>query len=149
MVTGRHRDWLLAESDPPSKRSVLEAALRLFVRHGRAATTIRMIADEAGYTNPALFKFFDSKEALAVHLFERCYGRLYGRIASAVSGTFDQERTRMVDAFLAQMDEDLEAALYVQDSLRELWPKLPPSARKRSILRVVRQVVGRGIREER
>ena len=102
--------WLVAEPDPPSKRSILDAALRLFVRHGLDGTNIRMIAKESGYTNPAMFKFFASKDALALYLFERCYDRLYRAVAAAArGGTFRQALARVVDAFLAEMDEDLEA----------------------------------------
>ena len=56
--------------DAPSKRALLEAALRLFVRDGLCETTIRIIAAEAGFTNPAIFKFFDSRDALARCVFE-------------------------------------------------------------------------------
>ena len=45
------------------------------------------------------------------------------------------------------MDDDLEAVLFVQDALRELWPRLPARLRKRSILRALRDLFERGIRE--
>jgi TetR/AcrR family transcriptional regulator, repressor of fatR-cypB operon len=142
------RAWLLSEDDPPSKQAILDAALRLFVRQGLAATSIRRIGEEAGYTNPALFKFFEGKDALALHLFERCYARLHVRVAAAAAGgTFDEALDRVLDAFLALVEEDLEAFLYVQDTLRELWPRLPAAARKRSILRVLGELVERGKRE--
>ena len=140
--------FFLSETDPPSKQGALEAALRLFVRHGIAGTNVRMIAKEAGYTNPAMFKFFDSKDGLALYLFERCYGRLHGRIeAAAARRPFGEALGAVVDAFLAAMDEDLEAVLFVQDSLRELWPRLPARARRRSVIRVLRELFERGRRE--
>ncbi len=143
------RPWLLAPDDPPSKQAILDAALRLFVRHGLSGTSIRMIGDEAGYTNPALFKFFRSKDALAVHLFARCYTRLHDRIAAAVDGAegFGSALDATLDAYLAQLDEDLEAVLFVQDALRELWPKLPAAVRRRSLLRLLADLVRRGERE--
>lgn len=148
MASSSPRSWLLSEADPPSKQAVLAAALQLFVRHGRAATSIRQIADEAGYTNPALFKFFEGKDALALHLFERCYARLFERVAAAASGkSFEAALDRVLDAFVDLMDEDLEAVLYVQDNLRALWPLLPPAARRRSLLRVLSELVERGRRE--
>jgi AcrR family transcriptional regulator len=136
-----------SEDDPPSKQAILAAALRLFVRHGLAGTSIRMIGAEAGYTNPALFKFFPSKEALALHLFERSYERLYQRLVPAVKGGFGTALDRVVDAFLELVEEDLEAVLFVQDSLRELWPRLPEAARRHSILELLGELVGRGMRE--
>jgi len=138
----------VSEGDPPSKQSVLRAALELFVEHGVHATNVRMIAKAAGYTNPAMFKFFASKDALALFLFERCYGQLHRAVEDAAGrGAFREALAGVVDAFVSQMDDDLEAVLFVQDSLRELWPRLPARARKRSILRALREMFERGIRE--
>ena len=146
---GAEPRFFLSESDPPSKQSILRAALGLFVKHGLAGTNVRMIGEAAGYTNPAMFKFFESKDALALYLFERCYEQLYRRIDVAAGGrrAFRDALGEVLGAFLAAMDEDLEAVLFVQDALRELWPRLPVTARKRSILRRVRGLFERGIRE--
>ncbi len=108
---------------------------------------IRMIGEEAGYTNPAMFKFFPSKDALALHLFERCYARLHGAVAAAAAGEdFDAALRAVVDALVSAMEEDLEAVLFVQDSLRELWPRLPAQARRHSIIASLRALFERGIR---
>jgi len=37
--------FYIQEEDPPAKREILRAAMKLFSRHGLAATTIRDIAD--------------------------------------------------------------------------------------------------------
>ena len=63
----------LAQDDAAARAASLCAALRLFVRQGIDATSVRDIAAGSGFTNPAIFKHFDSKEALALCLFERCY----------------------------------------------------------------------------
>jgi AcrR family transcriptional regulator len=142
------RRAFLSEADPASKQGILRAALSLFARHGLDGTTIRMIGTEAGYTNPAMFKFFASKDALALHLFERCYGRLQEAVAkAAATAPFHAALRAVVDALVAAMEEDLEAALFVQDSLRELWPKLPAAARRRSIVSDLRALFARAIRE--
>ncbi len=125
----------------------MAAALRLFVQRGIEGTSIRTIAEEAGYTNPALFKFFASKDALALHLFESCYERLYRRLAPAVAGGFGTALDRVIDTFLELADEDLEAVHFVQDSLREIWPRLGEDARRHSILALLSELVGRGMRE--
>src|SRR5215831_3268362 len=107
----------LAEGDPASKQAILQAALALFVQHGLEATSIRMIGAAAGYTNPAMFKFFESKEALALYLFERCYGRLFLTVHAAASkDEFDDALAAVIDAFLGAMDHDLEATIFVQES---------------------------------
>jgi AcrR family transcriptional regulator len=142
--------FFVSDTDPASKQAILQAALGLFVRHGLASTTIRMIADAAGYTNPAMFKFFESKDALALDLFGRCYKQLYTSIHAAASAEkFDEALAGVIGAFLRAMEEDLEAALFVQDSLRELWPRMPVAARKHSLLGTLKQLVQRGVREGR
>lgn len=142
------RRAFLSEEDPASKRGILRAALSLFARHGLDGTTIRMIGEAAGYTNPAMFKFFASKDALALHLFEHCYGQLHDAVAeAAATEPFDAALRAVLDALVAAMEEDLEAVLFVQDSLRELWPKLPAPARRRSIVGDLRALFARGIRE--
>ena len=141
------REFLDGE-DPPSKRSVLEAALKLFVLHGVGGTTIRMIGLEAGYTNPAMYRFFPSKDALAIHLFERCHLPVYRAVAAAAAkGTFREGLAGVVEAFLAAMDDDLEALVFIQDSWRRRLPRLKVAVRKQSVLRTLRELVERGIRE--
>jgi len=68
--------FYIREDDPPAKRQVLRAAMKLFSERGLAATSIRDIARESGYTNPALYKHFASKEEMALHLFETCHRRM-------------------------------------------------------------------------
>jgi AcrR family transcriptional regulator len=45
-----------------------------------AATSVRDIAEESGFTNPALYKHFVGKKELALHLFETCHGRVLGKL---------------------------------------------------------------------
>ncbi|MGC4118678.1 MAG: TetR/AcrR family transcriptional regulator [Myxococcales bacterium] len=139
-------DFFLLEGDAPSKREILRCALRLFVRDGLCETSIRAIAEESGYTNPALYKFFESKEALALHLFERCYGRLYGVVHGAMTGgDFSQDLDALVEAFVKLVDEDLEAVLFVDDTLRTFWPRLPKAARSRSLVAEIHALIDRGV----
>jgi AcrR family transcriptional regulator len=149
-IAGPSARCFISEDDPPSKQAILQAALRLFVRHGLAGTNVRAIGGAAGYTNPAMFKFFESKQALALHLFERCYLRLALEIERAAADpSFPEALRQVLDVFTTWMDEDLEAALFVQDGLRLFWPRLPRSTRRHSIVRALRALVERGIREGR
>src|SRR5262249_57717507 len=72
-------------TDPPSKQALLKAALKLFARDGVRESSIRALAEEAGFTNPVLFKYFEGKDALALHLFERCYLRLVREATGALA----------------------------------------------------------------
>jgi AcrR family transcriptional regulator len=135
--------------DPPSKRKILEAALRLFASKGVHAVTVREIAAEAGYTNPALFKFFATKDALALHLFACCYWRLFERLdaAAGANASFGERLRAVLDVFFAQIEQDAEAFLFVQDHLREMWPRVSRQMRRKSILALIRSLLEQGVRE--
>src|SRR3954471_19795407 len=111
-------------TDPPSKQELLKAALKLFARDGVRESSIRAVAEEAGFTNPVLFKYFDGKDALALHLFERCYLRLVREAMGALSGggPFQARLGRLLTAILALLDESPEAVLFVNEELRRYWP---------------------------
>jgi AcrR family transcriptional regulator len=70
-----------------SKRSeMVEAALKLFAEKGIKGTTIRDIAHEAGVTEGALYRHFDSKEELAQSLFSECAAILHQSLSSSIEG---------------------------------------------------------------
>jgi AcrR family transcriptional regulator len=53
-----------------TRRSVLEAALNLFVEHGYAATTIPAVAEAAGVSVETVYKAFGNKPGLAKAVFD-------------------------------------------------------------------------------
>ena len=55
---------------PPQDR-ILDAAMRVFRRHGFRRSSIEQAADEAGVTRQALYHHFPSKEALFRAVIER------------------------------------------------------------------------------
>ena len=139
---------VLRKDDAPSKRALLEASLRLFVRDGVCETTIRVVAEEAGVTNPAIFKFFPGREALARCVFERCYERLAVAVEDAVaSGDFEGRLRAVVLAAARFMDAELDAFLFVNEHLRRFWPQVAPSVRHRSIVRMLRELFALGERQ--
>ena len=123
-------------TDPPSKQELLKAALKLFARDGVRESSIRAVAKEAGFTNPVLFKYFDGKDALALHLFERCYLRLVREATAALSegGTFRVRLGRLIRVVLALLDEAPDAVLFVNEELRRFWPQVSPATRRHSLI---------------
>jgi AcrR family transcriptional regulator len=71
---------------------ILEAARRLLIDGGTERVTLRGIANELGLTAPALYRYFDSREALLGALCNSLYDEL-------------------ADALLAARDEDPKAPL--------------------------------------
>src|SRR3954468_10850151 len=47
-----------------ARRLLLDTARRLFTEHGYAGATTRQIADEAGVSEPLLFRYFGNKAGL-------------------------------------------------------------------------------------
>jgi AcrR family transcriptional regulator len=133
-------------TDPPSKQELLKAALKLFARDGVRESSIRAVAEEAGFTNPVLFKYFDGKDALALHLFERCYLRLVREVKGALAegDTFRGRLGRLIARVLALLDEAPEAVLFVNEELRRYWPRLSPATRRQSLIALTRRFFEEG-----
>src|SRR3954467_13573669 len=127
-------------TDPPSKQELLKAALKLFARDGVRESSIRAVAEEAGFTNPVLFKYFEGKDALALHLFERCYLRLVREVRGALAGggTFRARLGRLITRIPAPLDESPEALLFVNEELRRYWPKMSAATRRHSLIGITR-----------
>ena len=143
--------FYVREDDPPAKREILRAALTLFSEHGLAGTSIRDIARESGYTNPALYKHFESKEALALHLFETCHRRLWAACHAALEGAkgFDAKLDAYIGQVLALVDEDPTAMAFLSDSARALWPKAGPSVRRHTMIGLARELLSLAPRSRR
>lgn len=139
----------ISENDAPAKKKILAAALKLFVERGLGETTVRDIAKEAGYTNPALFKHFESKDALALHLFECCYLALFQTAALALAGheRFKARQRAVIEALIHALHEDSAAVLFAQENLRQFWPQVNPAIRRHSILGLIRKMLEDGRRE--
>jgi AcrR family transcriptional regulator len=132
----RQLPFFLSEGDPPAKRSILITALELFATRGVDGVTIRDIAAETGFTNPAMFRHFKSKEDLARSLFESCYKRL----AFAFN---DPQATLpvLLRRGLELIGESPESVHFVLENLRRYWRDLPEDVRAKSLLGSMRRLI--------
>ena len=135
--------FYIRQDDPPAKRQILRAAMKLFSEHGLAGTSIRDIAQESGYTNPALYKHFAGKEELALHLFETCHRRLWARCNAAIvsSKSFDDQLDGYIAQYLELVDEHPEAMAFLSDSARVLWPKADSTVRRQTMIGLARSLM--------
>jgi AcrR family transcriptional regulator len=67
------------------RRSVLDASLRCFLRHGVAAATIEQIRDASGASAGSIYHHFGSKQGIAVALYVEGMEELAARYRAAVA----------------------------------------------------------------
>ena len=59
------------ENKTRTKEQILEAALKLFRKHGMEGTTTKQISQKAGIAEGTLFNYFKTKEDLALFFFQK------------------------------------------------------------------------------
>ncbi|GGM66876.1 TetR family transcriptional regulator [Longimycelium tulufanense] len=80
MSEATRRERLRAETE----REIRASARELLVREGREAVTLRAIARELGITAPALYRYYDSREALLVALCQDICADLAADLRAAI-----------------------------------------------------------------
>ena len=92
---------------PPQDR-ILDAAMRVFRRHGFRRSSIEQAAEEAGLTRQALYHHFASKEALFRAVIERLYEQgIEAEIAAATAA--ENEGLELADILVAQIAARMQA----------------------------------------
>lgn len=109
------------------KQRILRAALRLFTERGLCETSIRDIGAAAGLSNPALYKHYASKDALAQDLFVFCYRWLHSALEKVVGGEFESFAAQFAaysSAFFQRFETAPEVVIYLSDNIQHFWPKI-------------------------
>ena len=86
-----------------TKVRIVDAAMRLFVKHGYEATTMRAIAAEAGVAVGNAYYYFPSKE----HLIQAFYARTHAEHLAAARPVLEKER-KFVGRLVGVMDAKLD-----------------------------------------
>jgi len=92
---------------PPQDR-ILDAAMRVFRRHGFRRSSIEQAAEEASLTRQALYHHFASKEALFRAVIERLYEQgLAAEIAAAKAA--EEEGLELTDILVAEIGARMQS----------------------------------------
>lgn len=106
-----------AEKREETRRRLLEAAARVFIRRGFQAASIEEITGEAGFTRGAFYSNFETKEQLFVELLQK---RLYDRYREIITRTAPDltpaQSLRLLGRALVEMYKDPDGRW-----LFELW----------------------------
>jgi len=80
------------------RNNLLDAASRIFARHGYEATSVEDIAFEAGIGKPTVYRYFPSKQALFEAVFGQALDDLEIRLDAALlqDGGFEERLMRLV-----------------------------------------------------
>ena len=135
--------FYIQPQDPPSKKAVLRAALKLFVANGIAATTVRDIAAAAEFSNPVIFKYFPTRDALALQLFEACFREFSQRLERATAPDLPPARRLqgLLEVYWDSLLASNAAFLYLHDNWRALAPLMQEELRAFSLPRRVRKLL--------
>jgi AcrR family transcriptional regulator len=96
------------QAKAPAQDRILDAAMRVFRRHGFRRSSIEQAAEEAGLTRQALYHHFDSKEALFRAVIERLYENSLAAEIAAAKAAEEQGRD-LADILIAEIGARLQA----------------------------------------
>jgi AcrR family transcriptional regulator len=121
------------------KRSLLEAAIRLFGQHGYHAATVPMIVAEAESSTGSFYSYFRNKEDIFAAVLEELGTRLFARMKEGESAAGVVEMCGAIERiFLYLAENPGEARILIVDSCG-LSPRLEQVGR--AILRRNREYV--------
>lgn len=76
----------VSEATKKRRREILDAALRCFLRHGVAGTTIEQICAESGASSGSIYHLFSGKSEIALTLFVEGMRKYHEKIVQALKG---------------------------------------------------------------
>src|SRR5438309_11991793 len=71
------------------QEQILEAAAKLFAKHGYAETDTQLLADELGVGKGTLYRYFPSKETLFLAAADRVMQQMRREIDASIAGIVD------------------------------------------------------------
>src|SRR6478736_7224605 len=108
-----------------ARNRILDAAMRVFLRHGFRRSSIEQAAEAAGLTRQALYHHFESKEALFRAVIERLHEEaLAAEVAAATAaekagGSLADILVASVSAKLGQLAASLDGSPHVEELFSE------------------------------
>ncbi|MDP3980556.1 MAG: TetR/AcrR family transcriptional regulator [Chlamydiota bacterium] len=109
------------------RKKIIRAALELFVEKGIDGTTTRDIAEKAGAGEGTMYRYFESKEALAVSIFKDEIAGLMEQVIqkTAICKTVQEKLRCLIRFFYALFEQDQQLFHYLLLSEHSFARHLP------------------------
>jgi AcrR family transcriptional regulator len=103
------------EQREETRRRLVDAAKKTFVRRGYEATSVEEIAEAAGYTRGAVYSNFRDKDELYVTVLEACMNEKLAEVGAIVAHCSTvAERIAALRTFFTEDDDHHSAILYAE-----------------------------------
>ncbi len=110
----------VADRAADKRERILDAAERIFARHGFFAAKVSDVAKEAGVADGTIYLYFKSKDDLLISLFERRMQQLNGALRTAIANKPPREQLRaFVRTYLQLVHDEPSAAEVLTIELRQ------------------------------
>jgi AcrR family transcriptional regulator len=101
------------EKQQRTRKSLLEAAVKLFCEQGLEGASVEEVAQAAGYTKGAFYANFKSKEELFLVMLDEQFAQELERLDRALAGTHEPEE-----------EARAAAADFIHNASSDEWPSL-------------------------
>ena len=110
-----------AMRDPDKPQQIIDAAIRVFARHGYYKSRVSDIAKEAGMASGTIYLYFKTKDEILVTLFREKMAQWVAAMGTAIADAPDAAAKirRLVALHLRMLEDDPDLAEVVQVELRQ------------------------------
>jgi TetR/AcrR family transcriptional regulator, fatty acid metabolism regulator protein len=110
-----------AMRDPDKPQQIIDAAIRVFARHGYYNSRVSDIAKEAGVASGTIYLYFKTKDDILVTLFREKMAQWVAAVGMAIADAPDAAAKirRLVALHLRVLEDDPDLAEVVQVELRQ------------------------------
>ena len=110
-----------AMRDPDKPQQIIDAAIRVFARHGYYKSRVSDIAKEAGMASGTIYLYFKTKDDILVTLFREKMAQWVASVGIAIADAPDAATKirRLVKLHLRMLEDDPDLAEVVQVELRQ------------------------------
>jgi AcrR family transcriptional regulator len=126
-----------------ARQNILSAALKLFSKNGYSSTSIRNIAKAADISDGLLYRYFNSKEELAIEVFKSAFTTLDQTIVALEKNKPEESIKSSISNFIALLQNELDkirllAQMGLQKEKFELLNKLTVAKYEQSVQKFTR-----------